>query len=154
MNEAYGVKPAPATDPAGLLTRESILGFDDRKYCYVAVPEWGGRVKLRTMMGSERDDFELALLEQKRAGKRTTFETNLKNIRAKLVAYCICDELGARLFADTDVTALGRKSGTALDRVYEAARKLNGMTEEEIEELAKNSESGPTEDSATDSPAS
>jgi hypothetical protein len=138
----------------GLLSKEDILNSDDMRYCYLAVPEWKGNVKLRTLTAQEKDDFELACLEEKKVGKKTTHAVNLRNIRAKLVAMCVCDEKGCRVFDDNDIMALGLKNGKAVDRVYERARDLNGMSEDEIESLAKNSESDLTDDSPSDSAAS
>jgi hypothetical protein len=133
-----------------LLSKADILGFDDTRYAYVMVPEWGGRVRLRTMTGTERDDFELSLLVAKKEGKKTTREVVLRNVRAKLVATCICDEQGKRLFNDTEIATLGAKNGKALDRIYEISRDLNGLSEEEVEEIVKNSVSGQSDNTTSD----
>ena len=72
-------------------------------------------------------------------GPGSTSETttpNLQNVRAKLLARCLCDEHGERLFNDAEVEALGAKSAAALDRVFKVAQTLNGIGEKEIEELA------------------
>ena len=37
------------------------------------------------------------------------------------------DESGDRIFTDKDITALGKKSAAALDKVFSAARELNGF---------------------------
>jgi hypothetical protein len=46
------------------------------------------------------------------------------------------------LFTDEDVAALGQRSAAALERVFDAASRLSGLSAEDMEELAKNSESG------------
>jgi len=42
------------------------------------------------------------------------------------------------LFADADALELGQKSAAALVRVVDVARRLSGMTDEDVEELEKN----------------
>jgi hypothetical protein len=117
-----------------MLTREQILQKRDLPREAVSVPEWGGEVVVRALTGAERDAFEQSTIEQR--GK--SVKTNLANIRAKLCARCIVGDDGKRLLSDADVEALGEQSGAALDRVFTVARKLSGMSEEDVEELAKN----------------
>lgn len=116
-----------------LLTREQILGADDLPTEDVDVPEWGGTVRLRTLTGTERDAFEASSVQQ--AGK--VRRININNIRARLVALCIVGEDGNRMFSDTDIKALGAKSSKALDRVFDAASKMNGLSDEDVEKLAE-----------------
>jgi len=122
-----------------MLSRSDILAFSDLPTEDVAVPEWSGSVRVRTLSGAERDAFEAASLQAR--GKDRT--VNLANLRARLCVLCLVDEQGARLFSDLDAEALGRKSAKALARVYDVAARLNGLTEADAEELAKNSASGP-----------
>lgn len=117
-----------------VLSKEQILAADDKKTEIVSVPEWGGHVAVGTMSGTERDAFEQSVVEMR--GKDTV--TNMTNIRAKLCARCIVDDAGKRVFADGDIAALGHKSSAALDRVFAVAQKLNGLTADEVEQLAKN----------------
>jgi len=114
-----------------MLNRESILQTNDLPSELVSVPEWGGEVYVRTLTGTERDAFEQAL-----SGKKN--KPNLDNVRARFAVLTICDENGKRLFSDGDVKALGEKSASALDRVFEVASRLNGFSSEDAEELAKN----------------
>ncbi len=74
---------------------------------------------------------------------------NLQNIRAKLVALTVVDEQGNRIFKDEDVKWLGNKSAAALDRIFEVAQRLSGLRDEDVEELAKNSESDLSDDSTS-----
>ena len=79
-------------------------------------------------------------------GKNTKMD--LRNMRAKLVALTVVDDKGKRLFrGDADVNALGRKSAAALQRVFEVAQRLSGLSDEDMEELAKNSDAGQSEGS-------
>lgn len=116
-----------------LLTADQILAADDLPTEDVDVPEWKGTVRIRTLSGKERDAFEASIVQQK--GRST--KANLENLRARLVAKCAIGEDGKRLFSDSAAVALGTKSAAALERVYEAARKLNRMSEEDVEELTE-----------------
>lgn len=129
-----------------ILTKDAILTAEDLKRELVPVPEWGGEVYVRALTGAERDKFESSVVEQR--GKRQIFHT--QDIRAKLAAYTIVDEKGERLFSDADVKALSQKSAAALNRVYEVAARLSGITEEAIEELGEGLEESPFDGSPTD----
>jgi len=117
-----------------LLDRKTILEAKDLITKTVNVPEWGGDVKIRSMTGTERDAFEASLFE----GKGDNRQTNMKNLRAKLLAKCLVDQDGKNLFSEKDITDLGGKSAKALDRLYAVARDLNGIGTEDEEEMVKN----------------
>lgn len=129
-----------------LLSREDIIGSDDRKTQDVAVPEWGGDVRVKALSGAERDAYELSLV----IVTGNTATTKLDNVRAKLVAYSCVDEEGNRLFSEEDIVALGEKSAAALQRVFDVARKLSGLTDEDVEELAEGFGDAPSDDSTSD----
>lgn len=118
-----------------MLDKESILAAEDLRTEEVQVPEWGGSVYVRTLTGKERDAWEATLLDGTGRNRRV----KLDNIRASLAAATICDAQGKQLFGPEDVAALGEKSALALDRVFEVAQRLNGLTGEDVEELVGNS---------------
>ena len=109
-----------------LLTKDAILAAEDRRTEEVSVPEWGGSVLVRTMCGSERDAFELAVSGATKS-----------NIRARFCAAVIVDEKGNRVFNDNEIVKLGNKSASALDRVFDAGQRLNKFSDKDVEELAK-----------------
>jgi hypothetical protein len=117
-----------------LLSKDAILKADDLPRQVVEVPEWGGSVMVRGLTGSERDKFEASVLVKK--GK--DYDVKLADLRARLVVLSVIDEAGNRLFDDNDVAELGQKSASALNRVFEAAQRLSGLTDQDIEELEKN----------------
>lgn len=127
-----------------LMSKDQILAVDDLRTVDVDVREWGKdvQVRLRTLTGGERDKFEA---DSMKTNKKGAPEMNLVNMRARLVALCAVDESGKRMFADSEVTKLGAKSAMAINRLFDAARKLNGMTEADVEELAEGFEDGQTE---------
>lgn len=121
-----------------LLTREAILAANDLPTKDVAVPQWGGTVRIRSLTGTERDQFEADVLSARREG-----QISPGNVRARYVSMCVVDEQGNNLFSDKDIEALGGKSGAALEIVYQAVLSMNALSEEDVEELAGNSEPGP-----------
>lgn len=123
---------------AQYLTREQILAADDLLTEDVAVPEWGGTVRVRGLTGAERDAFEQGTIEQR--GRKV--KARLVNIRARLASLCIVDEQGQRLFSEADMVELGRKSARPLDRVWDTATRLSGMSESDAEDLELNFEKG------------
>lgn len=125
-----------------LLSRDQILAANDRETVDVEVPEWGGTVRVRALSGAERDAYEVALAGVRPDGSA---RVNLVNVRARLIALAVVDETGARMFSDADVEALGEKSGIAMQRVFEVAQRLSGLTDEDIEELAEGFADAPSE---------
>ena len=114
-----------------ILTKAQILQASDTKQETVEVPEWGGEVIVAVMSGHARDRLEASIVG-KNGGQ------NLQNIRAKYVAASLVDEKGDLLFSESDVQALGKKSAAALDRVFAVAQRINHITDDDVEELAKN----------------
>ena len=100
---------------------------------------------MRGLTGKERDALEASMIE----GKGKKAEVNLVNLRAKLVARSIVDEDGKRVFEDEDIPALAQKSASALTRVYEVAQRLSGITQEDVDELTKNSGAAQSEGSGS-----
>jgi len=112
--------------------RDRILAARKLPQIAVPVPEWELTVYVRVMTGTERDAYEASVLRDK--------DTRLENMRAKLVVRCAVDENGNLIFTPDDVEALGGHSWVALNRVSEAAMKVNAMTDASLEELKGNSE--------------
>ena len=129
-----------------MLSREQILSADDRKTEDVEVPEWGGTVRVRALSGAERDAYEAGLVQLRSDGTR---RLTMQNARARLVSLSLCDEQGNRLFSDADVSELGDKSAAALERVFDVASRLSGLTDGDIEEMAETFADAPSGDSTS-----
>lgn len=129
-----------------LLSREHILGADDRKTEDVQVPEWGGTVRVRALSGAERDAYEAGLVQLRADGTR---RLTMQNARARLVSLSVCDEQGGRVFSDADVAELGDKSAAALERVFSVASRLSGLTDDDIEEMTETFADAPSGDSTS-----
>ena len=119
-----------------LLTKDQILNSDDIGHEDVDVPEWGGSVTIREMTGRDRDAFEQSTYQK----NGSDYQVNLKNMRARLAAISIVDDDGVRMFSDAEVEKLAEKSAKALDRIFAACQDLNGLSGDDVEELAKNLE--------------
>lgn len=133
------------------LTAEQILEVDDRPTEPVDVPEWKGKVLVRGMDGHGRDEYFAAMAVQR--GKKVVQDVN--NASAKLCARCIVDPGTLEpAFTQQQVDALGRKSAAALERVGQVAARLSGLTEEDMEELGKDSGSTPNGELTSGSPPS
>jgi hypothetical protein len=117
----------------GLLNRDQILQANDLPFKDVDVSEWDGTVRVRTMTGGERDSFEASIY--KGSGEKIEFDR--ENIRAKLLARVIVNDKGERLFTDKDVLALSGKSAKPLNKLFDIAQELNGISKEEQEEIKK-----------------
>jgi hypothetical protein len=99
----------------------------------VFVKEWGGTVWVRTLTAWERDHLEAAWEATKRV-----------NFRARLAVATVCDNHGVDLFMIGDIETLGQMPAPALEGIVEKAFKLNRFTKQDIEDLEKNSEPGPS----------
>ena len=136
-----------------MLSRDDILKADDLEIERVDVPEWGAKDKadeafifVRNMTGTERDAFEKTIVRQN--GKKQV--VNMENFRAKLFVHSVCDEKGKLLFSDADVQKLGAKSAAPLQRVFDVAARLSGISKGDVDELTQELEDNPFDDSASD----
>lgn len=126
-----------------LLGREDILRAEDFKTEDVAVPEWGGVVRVKSLTGDERDAFEAQIRDARKDG---TFRPNPAKVRSKLIAMTVIDEKGRKLFSHDDVVALGKKSAAAIERVWEVACRLSGLSKEDADEMSRDLGSAPNDD--------
>lgn len=131
---------------SGLLSKSAILAANDLKHEDVAVPAWGGKVRVRAMTGMERDAFRASIASE--AG------VPVGRFSAALLAATIVDETGTCLFTLSDVEALQAKSAASLDGPAEVAMRLNGLGGKSDAEAAKNSVSGQSGDSGSVLPKS
>jgi hypothetical protein len=90
---------------------------------------------VRGMTGAERDAFEASCFEGR--GKKRDF--SMRNLRSKMVAYCVVDEQGHRVFSDEDAVALGNARADVIDRLFGVAQRLSGMKDEDVDELGLSS---------------
>jgi len=115
-----------------MLTKDAILGIKDFRLEEFDVPEWGGKVWLRSWTGKGRDAFEASFMGADKNARK------LDNLRARACAMSICDESGERIFSDADAPALGEKSAAVLDRMFQTIQRMNGLGNDAVEEMTKN----------------
>jgi hypothetical protein len=134
------------------LSRDAILGAVDVQIEKHFVPEWGDEVIIRGLTGDELDAFQGSVRQFRPTFDGKGMEAVLiqEGMRAKLLVKCLVDEAGERLFTDQDAPALGAKNGAVIDRLYDIASRLSGLSEEEKAEMEGNSEAA-TDDSSTSS---
>ena len=124
-----------------LLTKEQILEKQDIRTETIAVPEWGGDVRVRGLTARERS----------RIAQDATRKSNGKDYTDWLRAQTDTFIKGVvePEFDVNDANALAAKSSGALQRVVAAISRLSGIDEDEIEEMRKNSETSPVGSSSS-----
>jgi hypothetical protein len=111
-----------------ILSKEEILAADDIPTEIVEVPEWGGAVVVHGMSGQER-------LEWSNKVKGADGSTDVE----KAMFYSIVYGVQEPKFDESDIPALKKKSGAALDRVARAWLRMSGIGEEELLKARGNS---------------
>lgn len=124
-----------------LLGKDQIIQSNDTPYEDIDVPEWNdmapegetAQVRVRGLSGDEVDKYEASLMRVRKGRP----EVAIQNATARLVAWCLVDENNSRLFInEDDVKALGKKSGKALQRCFQKAAELSGLSEGQVEQMA------------------
>lgn len=124
-----------------LLKKDQILAANDIPTQEVAVPEWGGEVLLRGLSGIERDKYEASCVAMKNGQQVPKVEY----ATARLVAWCAVDENNSRIFIGEDeVRELAQKSSSAIQRLFNVACQLSGLTERDVEELTAGFDGAPS----------
>ena len=117
-----------------ILDRNAILEANDVMVERVDVPEWGGSVFVRTILAGEWDSFEDSMVT---IVDGVASKANLDDYRARFAAMILCDEQGNSLFDKNDIPKLSKKSRAAMDRVLEAGKTLNRVSQEDQEALVE-----------------
>jgi hypothetical protein len=101
----------------------------------VPVPEFGegAVIPVWEFTARERSDWELST-------EREGPKANLKSVRERMVVAVCRNDDGSKMFSAADVAKLAQHPCHIIERIIDAAKKLNSVTEEDIEALAKNSE--------------
>ena len=126
------------------LSKAAIVQAADLLPELVDVPEWGGEVGIRVMTGAERDSFTTECMARA--------DGDVSGIRGRLLVLVLCDAVGARLFEDDEQDDLERKSASVLERLSGIAQRVNGLTDDEVQEIAGNSPAGQSGDSGSSLP--
>ena len=135
-----------------LLNKEALLKGDELKKQKVEFSD-GNYVFVREMTGQERDAWEQSMYKPvKGKDGRQDFQPDMKNYKAKLAVCVLCDENGKPLFNFNEYPQLSKSiSAKKLEKIVEVAQELNGITEEQKENLSQSSEADQSEDSTSNS---
>lgn len=105
-----------------------------------------GPLLVRELSGGDRDAYELSVLVKK--GK--DYETNLKDVRAKLIQRSLIDpDTDKPMYGPDELAELNALPASIMTALFDACQRLNRFTKDDIEDLAKNSEGDPSDDSST-----
>lgn len=128
-----------------LLNLAEISTAADIVYEEVDVPEWGGSVRVKSLTAVERDAFETSLVGGTAA--------RLTNIRARLVAFCLVDAVGTRIFVDpvSGADMLAGKNAAVMDRIFTVCKRLSGIGPDDAKAIEKNSDPDLSESSPSTS---
>lgn len=132
-----------------LLSRNEILAANDRPTHRVAVPEFGegAEVLVRVMSAHDWETYESHAVEYNK--RRAEGDTSSQDLYALMAVLSCCDEQGEPLFTLQDMPWLGKKSHTALKRIFDEAWALNHLGDQEVERAADFLEPTPANDSGT-----
>ncbi len=118
-----------------LTSRTAILATDDLHRETVHVAPWKDSVLIRELTVDENEEFQKRIIAQGGEGP-----SKYDKVQAHLVVLSVIDKKGNRVFADTDIEELGRKSARAVKIIFDAAMKLNRLDEQAIDDAEKNSD--------------
>lgn len=116
-----------------LLSKDAILDVDDRDSMTVNVEAWGGDVVLCVPSAADFDGWSAR--HSNVDGKFSVTATT----RTELVAMCLVDADGSRMFSSSELEKLGNKSLAVISELFDKCKDLCGIDEQDIDELEKNS---------------
>jgi len=135
-----------------LLNREALLVKEKLEVVRVDLDK-DEYVFVRQMTGHERDHWEQSLIKRTVGAKgKVSYDQSLEDFRAKLVVNTICDEQGNLILKPGDYPVLSQNMSAArLEKIVNESQKLNAISEEDKEELVKNSVADEVGNSTSDS---
>lgn len=137
-----------ASDAVNAL-RQAILEAQDLHEQLIDVPEWGIKLKMKTMTGDDRQAFSEAMSQY---GLEDEMPPHML---AQLVIACArhheTDEL---VFTHDDANWLGNKNGAVLERLAKIAADVSGMGPDAEAAMGKGSSSAGSVVSSSDSASS
>jgi hypothetical protein len=126
-----------------VLTREQVLNAQDRKPELISVPEWGGELWVRGLSAKDRGLYELWTVQASASSAGITQGNitldHVALIRVRLISLCvIVDETDTKpLFTEADVAALSEKDSAPVERLFDVAARLSGLSKEDAQKLTE-----------------
>jgi len=136
----------------GLLDKTLLLQKEELEVVKVDLGK-GNFVYVRQMTGHERDQFEQSLLKKNKDSKGmiVSYEQATEDFRAKLAVQTVCDEKGVLLLKPSDYLTLSQNmSARRLEKIINRAQELNAISEEDKENILKNSDAAQDGGSSSD----
>lgn len=126
--------------------REQILKAhtEGRKVDPLYIPEWGMTVYLAEPTAGRADQLSAAQTK----ARQLNIDSAVQGFRARVAIMVLSDESGNPLFTAADEKQLQQGGSSALDRIFNAAKKWLG-TEDAVEDAAKNSPKTEGDDSSS-----
>jgi hypothetical protein len=112
-----------------VLTADQIRAAPDHREELVPVPEWGGAVRVRSLSMDEA----MALGARAEANGQTD-----PSLLSKLTLIAACPDLD-----ESAVEWIGEKGPAPLKRLFEAVKRLQGISAEEVADAAHTFRAGP-----------
>lgn len=109
--------------------RAQILARTELPAETLTIPEWACAVQVTGLTGAQRDRIE---------GLCRANGADTTHLRARVVAMCARGEDRELLFSEEDLTALESLAASALDRIFETAQRLSGITPDAVDGAKKN----------------
>lgn len=100
---------------------------------YVEKEIGGESFRCRVLKLTERDDYQLAMLDEK-TGKPDI--SRLRGGKARLIAMCLVDADGSKVGTPNDIEDAFDPS--EIDAIHEWVQEVNGMSPKAVEEAAGN----------------
>lgn len=124
----------------GQLNAARILGAVDVELQRVDVPEWHGFVFLGQLTLEQRLHFLNEMQSILAAVKDDPVNSNKRHndMQMLLLVWSLVDASGGKLFSESDVESLAKKSPVAIGRLYDEILTFNGFKVESVEDEAKN----------------
>lgn len=122
-----------------LLDRKALLAKEKLEVTKVDLGD-GNYVFVRQMTGRERDRFEQSLIKENKNAEGG-YEKTLEDFRAKLAVCTVSDEDGNLILQPGDFGILSQNMSAAkLEKIINTAQRINKISEDDKENLVKNSE--------------
>ncbi len=122
--------------------KDDLLAVADLDVTLLDIPEWPDELYIRVLTGTERAEWQVFLAAQPEDAPNM-------DVLVKFLGYALCDSEGGRVLDEDDLPGLKAKNGIMLIKASTLALRLNGMSDEAVEEEVKNSAPSTSADSTS-----
>jgi len=130
-----------------IASREALLKLCERRYSTVEIPEREISIRIQSLSEAEKSQYETCLIAKNGRG---IMRERLQDATRRLIALCVVDEDGKRIFSDSDLSAIANLDSYISSRIYDACQEHCGFNKGDIDDTVKNSEGISVDDSTTD----